>query len=97
MYNILLGLEFSITFHKDNIIVNNEIVMMNKTNLAVIAVLAAAALLVGTVVTTAAFASSFSLKQSIKQKQEQAGIINLGEQNAQNNLCVLTGANCGRQ
>jgi hypothetical protein len=91
-------LEFSITFHKDNIIVNNEIVMMNKTNLAVIAVLAAAALLVGTVATTAAFAStSFSLKQSIKQKQEQAGIVNLGEQNAQNNLCVLTGANCGRQ
>jgi capsular polysaccharide biosynthesis protein len=75
---------------------------MNHTNLAIVAVLAAAALVIGAFATTIAaspaFASSKTVtKQKINQDQDQSGFVNVGVQNAQNAICVLTGANCARQ
>ena len=73
---------------------------MNHTTLGlVVAVIAAAALVIGTLATiTAAFADSSKtvVKQSNKQKLHQDGIINSADQHASNCIAVLDGANACR-
>ena len=74
---------------------------MNHTTLASVAVLAAAALVIATFATaivSPAFADSSktAVKQSNKQKIVQSGFVNLADQDAANDICIITGANCGR-
>jgi hypothetical protein len=72
---------------------------MNHTTLALVAVIAAAALVIGTLATTtAAFADSSKtvVKQSNKQKILQSGFVNLADQHASNCIAVLDGANACR-
>ena len=68
--------------------------MMNHTTLALAAVLAAAALVIGTFATTTivAFADSSKtvVKQKNKQKAYQGGIINSADQDATNVICINT-------
>ena len=69
---------------------------MNHTNLAIVAVLAAAALVIGAFATTIAaspaFASSKTVtKQKIKQDQDQSGQLNLGANIATNLICINAG------
>jgi hypothetical protein len=84
---------------------------MNHTTLALVAVLAAAALVIGAVVTPA-FAgghekkdkydkkgdsSATITKQINKQKQSISGFFSEGEQSASNCITVLSGSNACRQ
>jgi hypothetical protein len=69
---------------------------MNHTTLGLVAVIAAAALVIGTFATTTiaspAFADSSKTitKQTNKQKLHQDRIINLAEQDATNVICINT-------
>jgi hypothetical protein len=81
---------------------------MNHTTLALVAVLAAAALVIGAVATPA-FAgghhkkdkygdsSKTITKQTNQQKQVQSGFVTFGSQDADNCIGVLNGANACRQ
>ena len=81
---------------------------MNHTTLAMVAVLVAAALVIGAVATPA-FAGGHDKKdrygdssktvtiQVNKQKQKISGFGSFGEQNADNCIAVLNGANACRQ
>jgi hypothetical protein len=72
---------------------------MNHTTLALVAVLAAAALVIGAVASPA-FASDSSktiTKQINKQKQLISGDFSEGSQDASNCIAVLNGANACRQ
>ncbi len=74
--------------------------MMNHTTLALVAVLAAAALVIGTfAIASPAFADSSKTitKQINKQKQKISGDFSEGIQNADNCIAVLNGANACRQ
>jgi hypothetical protein len=65
--------------------------MMNHTTVALVAVLAAAALVIGTLASPA-FASDSSktiTKQINKQKQVLSGFVTIGEQTADNCITVL--------
>ena len=74
---------------------------MNHTTLALVAVLAAAAVVMGTFATVAspAFADSSKTitKQINKQKQVLSGFVTEGSQDASNCIAVLNGANACRQ
>jgi hypothetical protein len=78
---------------------------MNHTTLALVAVLAAAALVIGTLATIAspAFAGGGSdssktiTKQVNKQKQVLSGFVTFGSQDASNCIAVLNGANACRE
>ena len=71
---------------------------MNHTTLALVAVLAAAALVIGTLASPAFADSSKTItKQINKQKQKISGDGSLGIQNADNCIAVLNGANACRQ
>jgi hypothetical protein len=69
---------------------------MNHTTLGLVAVIAAAALVIGTFATTTiaspAFADSSKtvVKQKNKQKAYQGGIINSADQDATNVICINT-------
>jgi hypothetical protein len=70
---------------------------MNHTTLALVAVIAAAALVIGAFASPAlADSSKTVVKQSNKQKILQSGFVNLADQDAANDICIITGANCGR-
>ena len=72
---------------------------MNHTTLALVAVLAAAALVIGAVASPA-FASDSSktiTKQINKQKQVLSGFVTTGTQDASNCIAVLDGSNACRQ
>ena len=72
--------------------------MMNHTTLALVAVLAAAALVVGAVASPAFAGSSKTItKQINKQKQSISGFFSEGEQSASNCITVLSGSNACRQ
>ena len=77
--------------------------MMNHTTLALVAVLAAAALVVGAVASPAFAGGSYGdssktiTKQINKQKQKISGDGSEGIQNADNCIAVLNGANACRQ
>jgi hypothetical protein len=71
---------------------------MNHTTLALVAVLAAAALVIGTFAVPAFADSSKTItKQINKQKQKISGDGSLGIQDADNCIAVLNGANACRQ
>ena len=71
---------------------------MNHTTLAVAAVLAAAAVVIGTFASPAFADSSKTItKQINKQKQTLSGKFVLGIQEADNCIAVLNGANACRQ
>ena len=71
---------------------------MNHTTLALVAVLAAAALVIGTLASPAFADSSKTItKQINKQKQKISGDGSLGIQDADNCIAVLNGANACRQ
>ena len=71
---------------------------MNHTTLALVAVLAAAALVIGTLASPAFADSSKTItKQINKQKQIIKGDFSEGEQSASNCIAVLNGANACRQ
>jgi hypothetical protein len=71
---------------------------MNHTTLALVAVLAAAALVIGTFASPAFADSSKTItKQVNKQKQVLSGFVTVGEQTADNCIAVLNGANACRQ
>jgi len=85
---------------------------MNHTTLALVAVLAAAALVIGTSVASPAFAGGHDKKdkydkkgdssatittQINKQKQSISGFFSEGEQSASNCITVLSGSNACRQ
>jgi hypothetical protein len=70
---------------------------MNHTTLALVAVLAAAALVVGTLASPAFADSSKTItKQINKQKQVLSGFVTLGDQQADNCIAVANGANACR-
>ena len=72
---------------------------MNHTTLALVAVLAAAALVIGTFASPA-FASDSSktiTKQINKQKQVLSGFVTFGSQDASNCIAVANDANACRQ
>jgi hypothetical protein len=85
---------------------------MNHTTLALVAVLAAAALVIGTSVASPAFAgghdkkdkydkkgdsSATITKQENKQKQVLSGFVTFGSQDADNCIAVVNDANACRQ
>ena len=71
---------------------------MNHTTLALVAVLAAAALVIGAVASPAFADSSKTItKQINKQKQVLSGFATFGEQDASNCIAVLNGANACRE
>ena len=71
---------------------------MNHTTLALVAVIAAAALVIGAFASPAfADSSKTIVKQSNKQKLHQSGIFNDADQSASNCIAVLNGANACRQ
>jgi len=73
---------------------------MNHTTLALVAVLVAAALVIGTSVASPAFADDSSktiTKQANKQKQVLSGFVTEGGQSASNCIAVLNGENSCRQ
>jgi hypothetical protein len=71
---------------------------MNHTTLALVAVIAAAALVIGAFASPAfADSSKTVVKQSNKQKLHQSGIFNEADQDASNCIAVLNGANACRQ
>jgi hypothetical protein len=71
---------------------------MNHTTLALVAVIAAAALVIGAFASPAlADSSKTVVKQSNKQKLHQSGITNSADQDASNCIAVLNGANACRQ
>jgi hypothetical protein len=75
---------------------------MNHTTLALVAVLAAAALVIGTFATVASPAFAYDgsktiTKQINKQKQVISGDGSFGSQDASNCIAVLNGANACRQ
>jgi hypothetical protein len=71
---------------------------MNHTTLALVAVLAAAALVIGTLASPAFADSSKTItKQINKQKQIIKGDFSEGEQSASNCITVLSGSNACRQ
>jgi hypothetical protein len=66
--------------------------------IALVAVLAAAALVIGTFASPALADSSKTItKQVNKQKQVLSGFVTVGEQTADNCIAVLNGANACRQ
>jgi hypothetical protein len=70
---------------------------MNHTTLALVAVLAAAAIVVGTLASPAFADSSKTItKQINKQKQIQSGFVTEGLQTADNCIAVANGANACR-
>jgi hypothetical protein len=70
---------------------------MNHTSLALVAVLAAAALVIGAVAFPAFADSSKTItKQINKQKQVLSGFVTLGDQQADNCIAVANGANACR-
>jgi hypothetical protein len=70
---------------------------MNHTTLALVAVLAAAALVIGAVASPAFADSSKTItKQINKQKQVLSGFVTLGDQQADNCIAVANGANACR-
>ena len=71
---------------------------MNHTTLAVVAVLAAAALVIG-ILASPAFADSSKTVtvQKNLQKQVESGFVTFGLQDASNCIAVLNGANACRQ
>ena len=77
--------------------------MMNHTSLVIVAVLAAAALVIGAVASPAFAGGSYGdssktiTKQINKQKQKISGDGSEGIQNADNCIAVLNGANACRQ
>ena len=72
--------------------------MINHTTLALVAVLAAAALVVGTLASPAFADSSKTItKQINKQKQVLSGFVTEGSQTADNCIAVLNGANACRE
>ena len=76
-----------------------EEIDMNHTTLALVAVLAVAAVVIGALASPA-FASDSSktiTKQVNKQKQVLSGFVTVGEQTADNCIAVLNGANACRQ
>jgi hypothetical protein len=71
---------------------------MNHTTLALVAVLAAAALVIGMVASPAFADSSKTItKQTNKQKQVLSGFVTEGEQSASNCITVLSSSNACRQ
>jgi hypothetical protein len=85
---------------------------MNHTTLALVAVLVAAALVIGTSVASPAFAgghdkkdkydkkgdsSATITKQENKQKQVLSGFVTFGSQDASNCIAVVNGANACRE
>ena len=71
---------------------------MNHTTLALVAVLAAAALVIGTLASPAfADSSKTTTKQINKQKQVLSGFVTEGTQDASNCIAVLNGANACRE
>jgi hypothetical protein len=71
---------------------------MNHSTLALVAVLAAAALVIGTLASPAFADSSKTItKQVNKQKQKISGFFSEGEQSASNCITVLSGSNACRQ
>ncbi len=71
---------------------------MNHTTLALVAILAAAALVIGTLASPAFADSSKTItKQVNKQKQKISGFFSEGEQSASNCITVLSGSNACRQ
>jgi hypothetical protein len=71
---------------------------MNHSTLALIAILAAAALVIGTLASPAFADSSKTItKQVNKQKQKISGFFSEGEQSASNCITVLSGSNACRQ
>jgi hypothetical protein len=71
---------------------------MNHTTLALVAVLAAAALVVGAVASPAFADSSKTItKQINKQKQLLSGFVTEGSQTADNCIAVLDGSNACRE
>jgi hypothetical protein len=75
-----------------------EIDMINHTTLALVAVLAAAALVIGTFAAPAFADSSKTItKQTNKQKQVLSGFVTEGSQDASNCIAVLDGSNACRQ
>jgi hypothetical protein len=71
---------------------------MNHTTLALVAVLAAATVVIGTFVSPAFADSSKTVtKQVNKQKQVLSGFVTVGEQTADNCIAVLNDANACRQ
>ena len=71
---------------------------MNHTTLALVAVLAAAALVIGMVASPAFADSSKTItKQINKQKQVLSGFVTTGTQDASNCIAVLNGANACRE
>jgi hypothetical protein len=71
---------------------------MNHSTLALVAILAAAALVIGTLASPAFADSSKTItKQVNKQKQKISGFFSEGEQSASNCITVLSGSNACRQ
>ena len=71
---------------------------MNHTTLALVAVLAAATLVIGTFASPAFADSSKTItKQINKQKQSISGFFSFGSQDASNCIAVLNGANACRE
>jgi O-glycosyl hydrolase len=72
---------------------------MNHTTLALVAILAAAALVIGAVATPAfAYDSSKTItKQINKQKQVLSGFVTIGDQDASNCIAVANDANACRE
>ena len=72
--------------------------MINHTTLALVAVLAAAALVIGTFAAPAFADSSKTVTvQKNKQKQVLSGLVTEGFQSASNCIAVLDGSNACRQ
>ena len=70
---------------------------MNHTTLVLVAVLAAAALVIGTLASPAFADSSKTVTvQKNKQKQLLSGFVTFGEQSADNCIAVANGANAWR-
>jgi hypothetical protein len=71
---------------------------LNHTTLALVAVLAAAALVIGTFASPAFAGSSKTItKQVNKQKQVLSGFVTIGTQDASNCIAVLNGASACRE
>jgi DNA-binding transcriptional regulator of glucitol operon len=71
---------------------------MNHTLIALVAVLAAAALVIGAVASPAFADSSKTItKQANKQKQVLSGFVTVGDQHADNCIAVLNDANACRE
>ena len=94
LYDIFLNIEYSISFHNNNILVkSSSAIPMNKATLTLAAVLAA--ILIGTFATVVspAFASGSSTTtvQVNKQTQSLSGLgVTIGVQNACNSIKILS-------